>query len=465
MSTPTPSSLTWTQAPTRHLLRLSWPICMSTISWAVYTIVDTWFVSHLGTEALAAASLGGVLCFSTIWFSRGILTSVKLKISQERGANPQSDPDPWLASGLHLALWLGAGGVLSLFALAGLAGFLTETEGAGIAARDYILLRGSGIFFCLFGACLREALFGQSESKIPLWGSLAGTLSNVLLDALFIFKFNWGVQGAAFATGIAYGIDFLVLYILDAQRREKLGAPAMRWHWIWRKGPGSMSTLWTLGWPIGIANFLEIGAFAVLTAIVARVGNRDLAAHQIALQTLHFAFLPVLAIGEGASIMVSEALGAQARRWFLPIAGRALLIVTGFSSLMVLVLVYWSPQIAQHFGQEPELISLVVSIFYVAAFFQVSDGFNIVARCVLRGMQDIRFVSTTTISLTWGITCPLAYALALHQGYGAIGAWWAISIEVSLVAVILWIRLLRKARRRPQASASREEPKTQRRPD
>lgn len=445
------ASLTWTQTPTRHLLRLSWPICVSTISWAVYTIVDTWFVSHLGTEALAAASLGGVLCFSTFWFSRGILTSVKLKISQERGADPNSDPDPWLATGLRLALWLGLGCVVALLGLANIVGLLTETEGAGNAAHDYILLRGSGLFFTLFGSCLRESLFGQSESRIPLWGSLAGTSSNILLDALFIFQFDWGVQGAAFATGIAYGVDLLVLYLLDARRRKKLGQAPMQWSWIWRGGQGSLSTLWTLGWPIGVANFLEIGAFAVLTAIVARVGNRDLAGHQIVLQTLHFAFLPILAIGEGASIMVSEALGADEPKWFRTVAGRALCVVTGFSALMMLILLTMSPRIAQLFGKEPKLIALIISLFHVAAFFQVADGFNIVARCTLRGIQDIRFVSMTTITLTWGLTCPMAYLLVLDQGYGAVGAWWAISLEVFLVAAILWIRFLRKTRSLPQS--------------
>lgn len=457
MSTPTEApELTWAKAPTRQLLALSWPICLSTLSYAVYTIVDTWFVSHLGDEPLAAASLGGVLCFSIIWFSRGILASVKLKISQERGADPHSDPDPWILPGLRLSIALSGASALALVGLAFTAVHLTETVGAGEGARDYILLRGSGILFCLFAGCLREALLGQSESRIPLWGSLAGTSVNVALDALFILQFSWGVRGAALATAFAYAADFTALFILDHRRRKRLGLPPLLRPGFWErsKDRSARSTLWALGWPIGMANFLEVGAFAVLTAIVARVGNRDLAAHQIVLQLMHFAFLPVLALGEGVSIMVSEAFGAAQRSWMLAMAKRAQLFVFLFGLLMILVIWLFAPAIARAFSQEPEVVTMIVQLFTIAAAFQISDGLNIVGRCVLRGIQDIRFVSSITITLTWGITCPLAYLLVIELGYGATGAWWAILVEVTLIALILWTRLLLKARKFRQAPAT-----------
>lgn len=451
---PDSSSLTWVQAPMRHLLALSWPICLSTISYAIYTIVDTWFVSHLGNEALASASLGGVLCFSVIWFSRGILASVKLKISQERGADSDSNPDPWLVCGLRLSLILALASAACLIPLAFLSLHLTETIAAGEGARDYILLRGSGIFFALFAACFREALFGQSESRVALWGTMAGTAANILLDALFILYFSWGVQGAALATALAYSVDLAVLILLDQLRRKESKRPRLDWKGILRHLPGakSMRELWTLGWPIGTANFLEVGAFAVLTGIVARVGNRDLAAHQIVLQVLHFAFLPILALGEGCSIMVSEAHGAHEPQWMMRMALRSLLLVGTFGLLVMLGIWLFAPSVARSFSQDDQLVALMIQLFHIAALFQISDGLNIVGRCALRGIQDLRFVSGVTIALTWGLTCPLAYLLVLELGYGASGVWWAILTEVSLVAAILWTRMVLKARRFAQAS-------------
>lgn len=453
-------SLSWARHPTRQLISLSWPICLSTLSQALYTVTDTWFVAHLGDEALAAASLGGVLFFSIIWFSLGVLASVKLKVSEERGADPNSNPDLWIFPGFRLALLLSLGSIFVLAILSLVVVDLAETAGAGQSAREYILLRGLGTLLCLFAGCLRESMFGESESKLPLYASLLSTLGNIALDALFIFYLEWGVAGAALGTALAYGIDLCSLYLFDRRRRQRLGRPAISWRQLWPRkcsSQGDIRSLWALGWPIGTANFLEVGAFTVLTAIIARVGNLALAAHQIALQTMHFAFLPILAVGEGASIMVSEAHGAGQHQWILGMAKRCLAVVIAFNLVIIVLLVFYSPVVAALFSDDPALVALTVQLFNIAALFQLSDGFNIIGRCILRGAQDLRFVSYTTISLTWGITCPLSYALVLLWDFGAAGAWWAILVEVSLVALILWIRLfyLQKSRLRPSLELQR----------
>lgn len=424
-------------------------------------MTDTWFVAHLGDEALAAASLGGVLFFSIIWFSLGVLASVKLKVSEERGADPDSNPDLWIFPGFRLAVLLSIASIFAMLFLSIFVVDLAETQGAGQSAQEYIWLRGSGTFLCLFAGCLRESMFGESESKLPLYASLISTLCNIALDALFILYFGWGVAGAAFGTALAYGINFLSLYLFDRRRRQALGRPAISWGQLWPKetsSQGDLRSLWQLGWPIGIANFLEVGAFTVLTAIIARVGNLALAAHQIALQVLHFAFLPMLAVGEGASIMVSEAHGAGQHQWILGMAKRCLALVLTFNLVVILLLGFFSPALAGLFSDDPALIALAVQLFHIAAIFQLSDGFNVVGRCVLRGAQDLRFVSFTTISLTWGITCPLAYALVLLWDFGAAGAWWAILVEVSLVGLILWIRLLYIQKKRVRSGESLQRP-------
>lgn len=114
-----------------------------------------------------------------------------------------------------------------------------------------------------------------------------------------------------------------------------------------------------------------------------------------------------------------------------------------------------APAAARTFSDDPELLTLIVSLTHIATLFQLSDGLNIVARCVLRVIQDLRFVSVVTIALTWSVTDPLAYLLVLHLGYGAAGVWWSLLVEEILVAAILWTRLLYKARAFRRAASNK----------
>lgn len=435
--------LPWEATPVRSLLKLSWPICTSTISYAIYTLVDTWFVARLGSESLAAVSMGGVLAFSFIWLGLGILQAVKLKVSHDRGSGQDQQSDSWVRGGFRLAFRLGLCFSVAGLAIAPFIPYLTETQAAGTLAQHYVLIRLAACPITMLAAAQREALYGESESKIPLMGSLATTVTNIALDAWFILGLSWGVAGAALATAIAYGADLATMRWLDRRRRRAEGRDPINL-WACLRGavdPLRQKALWTLGWPIGVGNFMEIGAFTLLTVIVAQVGDIALAAHQIVLQTLHFAFLPIIATGEAASIMVSEALGAGKPKWILGLAWRCLFCVSIFTFSMAAVLGFGRYAIADFFTTQSELLPIIVELFWIAALFQLVDGCNIVARCVLRGARDIRFVTAVTVGLTWCTTCPLAYLFALHWGWGAAGTWWAIFFEIVLVACILWIRL------------------------
>lgn len=98
-----------------------------------------------------------------------------------------------------------------------------------------------------------------------------------------------------------------MLYWLSKRHRTRLGlGPLPRSKvWAFRQDPPAPAILWKPGWPIEIANFLEVGAFAGLTETEARVGNLQRAAHHIVLQSLHFAFLSALSIREGSSVLTA----------------------------------------------------------------------------------------------------------------------------------------------------------------
>jgi MATE family multidrug resistance protein len=187
----------------------------------------------------------------------------------------------------------------------------------------------------------------------------------------------------------------------------------------------------------------EIGAFAILVAIVARVGKIDLAAHHIALQLIHFAFLPALAIGEAASVLSGQAVGAGLDREVGRFARRALHVAWAYTGFCALVLATCAGPLAAAFTDDPAVRALATRLLYVAAVFQLGDGANVVARGVLRGAGDVRFSAALAVVTAWVTTPPLTLLLGVTLGLGAFGGWLGLCVEIVLGAVVLWLRLAR----------------------
>jgi len=95
-----------------------------------------------------------------------------------------------------------------------------------------------------------------------------------------------------------------------------------------------------------------------------------------------------------------------------------------------------------------------VRLLYVAAVFQTFDGANIAARCILRGVGDVRFAAVVGVVTAWMMTPPLAWLLGWRAGLGAYGGWLGLCGECIIGALVLWQRLQR-GRWRDIAEASR----------
>ena len=91
-----------------ELIRLGWPIIVSMLSVSVMTLVDTLMVSRLGSYALAGVGRGGIVNFIVICFPMGLLTGVKILISQSVGANQRDSVQAYLGAGIWLAVVMAA---------------------------------------------------------------------------------------------------------------------------------------------------------------------------------------------------------------------------------------------------------------------------------------------------------------------------------------------------------------------
>jgi MATE family multidrug resistance protein len=425
--------LRWKDHPLPELIRLSWPITVSTLSYSAMTLVDTLLIGHVGRAQLAGVGLAGIAAFVFLCFSIGLLRGANTLVSQAVGAGRREEIRPYQGAALVTAVALGLGTIVLGQIAAELLRHLTATEAAGEAARSYLRIRILGAPLVLVFVALREVRYGQGESRSPMRASLIANLVNIGLAYLFVFVLGTGVAGAAFATVIAHGIEAALLAIPTPRPDWGLGA--------WTRT--HLRALWRLGSPLGLQMMLEVGAFALLSLFIALYSEIDMAAHQIAIQVIHLSFLPAFAVAEATAVLAGQAVGANRDDLVRRIARLAMAVTGAYAFAWTLIFATGAPWIVAAFTPDRDVIETAVMLLHIAAIFQMADAANVVARGTLRGTGDVRYSAVVGVVTSWVCTPPLAWLLGYRLGMGARGGWLGLTLEIIVSGAILWWRLER----------------------
>src|SRR5262245_46972644 len=294
------SSLQWKDQPLRELVRLAWPMTVSMVSYSVMTLVDTLLLGHVGRAQLAGVGLAGISSFMLLCFSFGLLQGAKVLVAQAIGANRPEEGRAYLAASVSVALAIGVltiglGQLLAIFI-----GHLASTEAAGEAARTYLRLRVLGAPLVLLYAALREVRQAEGDARTPMVATVVANIVNTALAVFFIFFLKMGVAAAACATLIAHTVEAGIMVL--SQQSRGWGFARMR--------KAHLVELMRVGVPTGLQFTLEVGAFATLSMMISLFSEVEMASHQIALQVIHFSFLPALAVAEASAVLAGQAVGA-----------------------------------------------------------------------------------------------------------------------------------------------------------
>jgi MATE family multidrug resistance protein len=429
----------------RELVRLAWPITVSTLSFTVMTVVDTAFVGRLGSASLAGVGLGGIALWTVICFGFGLLRAVKVLVAQGVGAGERSAVLPFLGAGLYAALALSLLAFAVGFPTAHLLPRFSASFAAGHVAYTYMSIRLLGAPIVLASCAIREARYGLGDSRSPMYAALLSNAVHIPLNYALIFTAGLGIAGAAYATLFVQSIELGWLFAV--QRTQGLGLAGTR--------ASHVLEVFRLGFPIGSEFLLGVAAFSALVLLIARMSEADLAAHQVALQILHFAFMPAVSIGDAASVLAGQAVGANDDQRVLKIAKNALLLAACYALACASVFIFAAIPLLRLFTTDSQVQSIGVHLLYVAGGFQLFDAANIVARSVLRGTGDVRAPAIMAICSGWTFVPTLTWLWGMHAGLGAVGGWLALTVDICVGAGLFWWRLSR-GHWLPAARKSRE---------
>jgi MATE family multidrug resistance protein len=201
-----------------------------------------------------------------------------------------------------------------------------------------------------------------------------------------------------------------------------------------------------IGLPVGLQMGAEVGIFALVALLAARVGTLQLAAHQVAIGLASFSFTIALGVAAAGSVRVGKAIGAR-DRLSTRMAGHVAFLggglVMGTSAAMFAL---FPRSLARLVTNQETVLRAAAPLLLVVAVFQLSDGIQAVGAGVLRGAGDTRYTLYTNLIGHWCVGLPIALVLGFKMRWGVVGLWWGLCAGLTVVAVTLFVRFERLSR-------------------
>ena len=427
----------------RRLFRLAAPLAAAQAGTQLMGLVDVAVLGRLGARELAASGLGNAVFFSISVIGMGLMFGIDPMISQAIGAGERVRARRILWQGVWLALIVTAvltavlAAAAAALPYAGVKGELIEP------GRAYLLVRTLSLAPFLLFFVVRAYLQAHGKTGPLVLAMIVANILNLIGDIVFVFGWwkipAFGVAGAAMATVICTLVELWI--VAAAVKSIDVGAPFdHRWN------RAEIAHAFRVGLPVGLQMGAEVGVFALVAVLAARLGTLDLAAHQLVIGIASFTYTAALGISAAGSVRVGIGVGSR-NAALTRIAGHVAFVagaaVMGVAALAFLTI---PRPMARLFTNQESVIATAIPLFLVAAVFQLSDGVQAVGGGVLRGAGDTKFTFYANVVGHWLIGLPIALFLGFKRGLGIVGLWWGLCVGLTVVAVILFLRFERLSR-------------------
>lgn len=431
--------------PTRDdfaaVFRLAVPVVTVQVGLMFMGVVDTLMVGRVSSEALASVALGNSYVWGVICFMMGILLALDPIISQAVGAGEHESVARGVQRGIILSFLVSIIAGILMVPVGPVLALLQQPEEVVPAAEVYTHIVIPGVLPFMLFTVWRQTLQALHRLRPLVAAIILANVFNAVLNRVLIFG-GWGVPamgvaGAAWATTICRWLMFLLV--------AGLAWRAMRpYLWPIRREAIQLELLWRvvrLGLPIGGHMWLEFAAFAVVLLLMGRLGTSELAAHNIAIHLAALTFMVPVALGQSASVLVGNGIGAGFQQRARRTAMAAIIAVVGFECLTTILFLSSPRLLAELCTSDVVVISIAATLIPIAGVFQLFDGLQAVAAGTLRGAGDTHAPMYINLVGYWMFGVPVSVFLAFHLEGGAPGLWWGSAAGLCVVATLLLLRV------------------------
>ena len=434
---------------------LSIPSILAQMTSVVMFLIDQAMVGSLGAEA--PASIG--LVESTIWLFGGLSSAFSLGFSVQTshfiGANDFDKARQVVRHGIVCCL------VFSLIMMT-IAALISHSLPVWLGGGDDII-GDAGTYFLIFAFSiplmqmnnLSSAML-KCEGKMRISSALSVSLCamDMLFNFLFIFPSRhitllgteWympglglGVTGAALGTALAFAIVMLIQCWFAFYRSEELGVIRLKTKMVFKAS--YIRNALKISVPLACQSVLMSGAQIVSTMIVAPLGNFAIAAHTFAITAESLCYMPGFGIGEAATTLVGQSVGAARRDLCRSFAYMTVFTGMIVMTLMGIIMYITAPDLMAVMTPVEAIRDLGTDCLRIEAFAEPMFAASIVVYQVCVGAGDTLKPAIINLGSMWVIRLTLAALLATT--YGLQGVWFAMAVELTVRGILFLIRLFR----------------------
>jgi putative MATE family efflux protein len=428
----------------RAILLLAIPMVLEMVLESLFAVVDVFWVSHLGADAVATVGLTESMLTLVFAVALGLSMSTTAMVARRIGEKDPEGAAVAAVQAIFIGLTISAViGVPCFFLASRLLHAMGATREIVVIGSGYarIALGGSGVVLMLF---LNNAIFrGAGDAAIAMRLLWVSNIINLVLDPCLIFGWGpfpkLGVTGAALATftGRAIGVLYQFYRLLRGTERIRILTRQIRLNF------GVLLRLVRVSLT-GILQFaIAHTSWIFLVRIVSTFGAAALAGYTIAVRIVVFVILPSWGLSNAAATLVGQNLGARR-----PDRAETSVWRTGLYNMLFLggvgvIFVLFAEPIVRLLTHDPAVVPLGAACLRIISYGNIGYAYGMVMLQSFNGAGDT--VTPTIVNLFgfWLLEIPLAWWLAITAGFRSNGVYYSIVIaecSIAAVSIVLFRR-------------------------
>jgi len=397
----------------RLILNMSWPAILSMLIQAFYNVVDSFFVSRLGEEALAALTYVNPVQFLIISFGVGTGVGINSLISRRLGAGRIEEANLAACHGYRLAFFnWGLFAIIGLFFAKPIMNLMSDNPYIIESGVIYMQIITIGCVFVMVQITSEKILQATGNMTLPMICSIVGAVTNIILDPILIFGYGpfpeMGVAGAAIATVFGQFLSMcLGQYLLFAKEHSV----KVRFRG-WKFDKQIVKDIYAVGAPSilmqSIGSVMQFGMNLILGSLT----ETAVAVMGVYGRLQSFVFMPVFGMNQGVMPIMGYNYGARNRKRLMETYKKGFLIALGIMSVGLVIFQLFPSQL--------------LSIFNAQGSQSMYDI----------GIPALRAISWCFIPASFGI---MTSSIFQATGHGFISLWSSLIRQLVGILPLAWI--------------------------
>jgi putative MATE family efflux protein len=436
-----------------RLWKLAWPVALSTSTVTLLTLVNLFWIGHLGTIAVAAVSLCGQILFIVFGLSTLVHIGALAIVSRRVGEGNRTAAFHATVHGVALGGVLGVAVALVGYAVAPeTVRFFGAAPEVNAIAIPYLRIMYLGQLPLFLSVALSACYQAAGDTHTPMLINVSVVLANGVADPFFIFEpgrlriaglslgwLGWGVDGGAIAAVLASAAGCACFLALSLASRRPFPRPP---HEPIALSPAEVWHMMRIGAPASVSMIARPLSTFLLLKVIASFGTTAIAAFGIAMRSFSVNWIPYAGISVAVAALVGQSLGARQIRKAERVVHRGLVVTTGLGIFFCLLYYVGAESIIRAFDHDPAVVAFGAAFLKLIALSFLFSGPMLPLNSAMNGAGDTTPPMIISFVANWVVKLPLAYALALPLGYGVDGVWLGMFISIVFESLLMfaWYR-------------------------